>query len=140
MASNFINPSPRGQIVDEQTKGDVSKPGLPVRAKPIKTEAVLRFAEQRRMATALWSRHSVPASDETWLAEWSDGMGERSGGAVWSRGVFVGKPVCRLAESSNLAGRQSGLGAGGFKRDGTSTKRRRGQAGAEWSLPRLVTI
>ena len=38
--------------------------------------------------TPFWSRHPVPLSDETWLPEWSDGVGERSGGTVRSRGVL----------------------------------------------------
>jgi len=39
-------------------------------------------------STALWSHHTILLSDETWLSEWSDGMGERSDGAVRSRGVL----------------------------------------------------
>jgi hypothetical protein len=40
--------------------------------------------------TPLWSHHTILRSDGTWLSEWSDGMGERSGGAVRSRG-FLGR-------------------------------------------------
>ena len=43
--------------------------------------------------TPLWSHHTILLSDETWLSEWSDGMGERSGGAVRSRGAFWGKQL-----------------------------------------------
>jgi hypothetical protein len=39
------------------------------------TKAVLRFGEQRRMATALWSDQSILRSDETWLPEWSGNLG-----------------------------------------------------------------
>jgi len=41
----------------------------------ITTKAAMRFGEQRRMATALWSGHSIPRSDETLLPEWSGRLG-----------------------------------------------------------------
>jgi hypothetical protein len=39
------------------------------------TKAALRFGEQRRMATALWSCQSVLRGDEIWLPEWSGNLG-----------------------------------------------------------------
>src|ERR1019366_8382631 len=38
-------------------------------------------------STPLWSHQTVRRSDETWLPEWSVGMGERSGARSRSRGV-----------------------------------------------------
>jgi hypothetical protein len=55
---------------------------------------------------------TIRQSDETRLPERSVGPGGEERCAVRSRGECWGKPVCRLAELNNLAGRQSGLGAG----------------------------
>jgi hypothetical protein len=47
--------------------------------KSITTKATMRFGEQRRMATALWSGQSILRSDETWLLEWSGTWAEYNG-------------------------------------------------------------
>jgi hypothetical protein len=85
------------------------------------TKAALRFGEQRRMATALWSCQSILVSDETWLPEWSGNLGGVQLCAVRSRGMFWGKPVFRLTASSQLA---ESLAWGGvqIQRDGTGTQ------------------
>ena len=49
-------------------------------------------------STPLWSHHSVPRSDETWLPEWSGKLGGVERCAVRSRGVSWGKPVFRPTE------------------------------------------
>jgi hypothetical protein len=64
------------------------------------------------------SGQSIRRSDETLLAERSDGWGERSGGGAGRVGTW-GKPVFRLAGLS--AGRKSGAGAGGFDATGEHT-------------------
>ena len=78
--------------------------------------------------------------DETWLPERSGKPGGEERCAVRSRGVCWGKRVCRLAESSNLAGRQSGLGAGAnFSATERAHKRNAGRIDAEWRRPGWVT-
>jgi len=42
----------------------------------------MRGAAERRTSTVHWSRQSVRRSNETLLAKWSDGWGERSGGGA----------------------------------------------------------
>lgn len=82
---------------------------------------------------------TIPRSDETWLTEWSDGMGERSGAR---------SPVAWGFGASQSSGHHNAgficpevwLVGGGILRDGRAHKRSRVQAGAEWRQPSLVTI
>ena len=74
--------------------------------------------------TALWSRHSILRSDETWLPEWSGKLGGVKRCAVRSRGVSWGKPVFRLTASSQLA-ESLARGRVQIQRDGTSTQAER---------------
>jgi len=63
-------------------------------------------------------------SDETLLAEWSDGWGERSGGGAGRVGTW-GKPVFRLAGLSRWL--KVWRGGGWILRDGRAHKRSRVQ-------------
>src|ERR1035437_5759840 len=49
-------------------------------------------------STPLWSHHSIPRRDETWLPEWSGNLGGVERCAVRSRGVSWGKPVFRPSD------------------------------------------
>jgi len=58
----------------------MSKQAAPYYAPAICDESGVGFAASlAENSTALWSHHSFLRSDGTWLSEWSDGMGERSG-------------------------------------------------------------
>jgi hypothetical protein len=75
-------------------------------------------------STPLWSHHSIPRSDETWLPEWSGNLG---GVQRWRSSVawgVWGKPVFRLTASSQLA-ESLARGRVPFQRDGTSTQAER---------------
>jgi hypothetical protein len=82
-------------------------------------------------STPLWSHHSIPRSDETWLPEWSGKLG---GEQRWRSPVAWGswgKPVFRLTGLS--VGRKSGLGGGciSLRRNDTQAERRPGCRGME---------
>jgi len=105
--------------------------------KSIRTKAAMRFGEQRRMATALWSCHPILRSDETWLPERSGTWAECSG-VPFGRGVCWGKPVFRLTASSQLA-ESLARGRVQIQRDGTSTQAERRPSAVECRRSSLVT-
>jgi hypothetical protein len=101
MASNFENSSPRGQIVDSETKGVVSKPGAAVPAKPFKTEAVLDLEPRK-------ARNSKPLrSRPAWggvQVSWSDGIhGDRPG--VLDAGGTPANRIMQILQLSHLTQR-----------------------------------
>lgn len=77
--------------------------------------------------------------NESRPGKWSDGLGECGDAHSPVAWAFWGKPVFRFAEWKNLAGRKSGLWAGGFGSDGRAHRRSRGQDGAEWRQPSFAT-
>jgi hypothetical protein len=93
----------------ECKKADEIVPASATNQKPKAScdESGVEFGARRlaENSTALWSHHSIPRSDETWLPEWSASWAECSG-------VPFGRAGC-------LGGRVQ------FQRDGTSTQAER---------------
>src|ERR1035441_2060818 len=84
---------------------DKSNAGTPVRATVVLVvvpafydESGVGFAAHlAENSTPLWSHHSIPRSDETWLPEWSGNLGEVQRCAVRSRGLFGNPQFCICA-------------------------------------------